>query len=325
MVSARWFCNGSAHAITPQILLVQYDAWEPRTDKYEYQWKLRLLQSVWRADNSLPMKKDGARARGAELPMPDAERALANFLTPTIRQAVRWEVLDPARSRGKLYGKPRIFNHLLSSQPLAFNLFAELREDLALASRTFAQMTSGRVSEVTAIDFEWSPGRGDERYTADRSAFDVYVRYRDAGGRSGFLGIEVKYHENLESRKDEYRRRYDEVASEMGCFRPGGLPRLRQPGPLQQMWRDHLLVGAHKRVDQFNDAIFIFLYPEVNTACATAAGAYRKCLSDHRTYDAWTLDTLTACLMSHTDAAWVQQFYARYLDLDRLLLIGLEN
>ena len=54
------------------------------------------------------------------------ERTLANYLTPKIRQVVRHEVLGPARSRGKVYGKPRIFNHLLSSQPLCFNLFADL-------------------------------------------------------------------------------------------------------------------------------------------------------------------------------------------------------
>ena len=114
-------------------------------------------------------------------------------------------------------------------------------------------MTNGRVHEVTEEDFEFSPGRGDVRFTGDRSAFDVYVRYKTQSNGSGFIGIEVKYHEGLNDPVAEHRRRYDEVASEMGCFLTGKLPALREK-PLQQIWRDHLLVGAHQIVNGFNDA-----------------------------------------------------------------------
>lgn len=304
--------------LRPKSLLLEYDAWEPNADKHDYQWQLRLLQSSWRVENGLPPRQDGGKARGAELPLVYAERTLANYLTPRIRRCVRQEVLDPGKSKGKLYGKPRIFNHLLSSQPLCFNLFAELRDDPTLASRTLAVMSQGRVADVTAIEFEWSPGRGDDAYTGDRSAFDVYVEFSNAEGRKGFLAIEVKYHENLASRKNEYRKRYDNVAETMGCFRTDALPRLHEAGPLQQMWRDHLLAGAHGDVDGFADGIFVFLYPELNTACAAAVAAYETCLTDTRTFQAWTLDAFVARLMARTGANWVRQFHARYLDLDRL-------
>ena len=302
----------------PKSLLLEYDAWEPTVDKHEYQWQLRLLQSGWRIENGLPARQDGPKTRGAELPVLYAERTLANYLTPTIRRVVRQEVLDSTRSHGKLYGKPRIFNHLLSSQPLCFNLFAELRDDLKLASQTLADMSHGRLAQVTGIDFEYSPGRGDERYTGDRSAFDVYVQFRNVEGGRGFLAIEVKYHENLEPERNEYRPRYDEVAASMGCFRIDALQPLRQAGPLQQMWRDHLLAGAHANVDAFDDAIFVFLYPEANTACVGAVDAYHACLTDHRTFQAWTLDALVRNLMTRTDASWVRQFHKRYLDFDSL-------
>jgi hypothetical protein len=82
-------------------------------------------------------------------------------LSDNIQSVVRQEVLDPRRSRGKLFGKPRIFNDLLSSQPLCFNLFAELRFDLALASRVVLGLTQGRFREVTEISFEHSPSRSD--------------------------------------------------------------------------------------------------------------------------------------------------------------------
>lgn len=61
-----------------EALLRRHHAWEPDADRHEYQWKLRLLQSLWRADNGLPYRMDGDKARGAELPMPEARRTLAN-------------------------------------------------------------------------------------------------------------------------------------------------------------------------------------------------------------------------------------------------------
>ena len=303
---------------TPETLLRQHHAWKPKTDKHEYRWKLRLLQSLWRADNGLPYRVDGNEALGTQLPMPEAQCTLANYLTPEIREVVRREVLDCKKKRGKMYGKPRIFNNLLSSQPLCFNLFAELRNDLPLASRAFAQMTRGRLSEVTAIEFEWSPGRGDERYTGDRTAFDVYIRYRDVDGRTGFLGIEVKYHEILPWETRKNRTRYSEVAKEMACFR--GDPRGLGPrGSLRELLRNHLLVGAHKIVDGFDVGAFVLLYPEVNTVYAAAAREYRNCLKrDQTSFIAWTIDALAASLMSYSDARWIQQFYKRYLDLGRL-------
>jgi len=307
----------------PKDLLQSYDVWEPDTDKHDYQWKLRLLQSHWRTEKELPIGYKHGKARGAELAMPEAQQTLANYLTPTIRTVVRREV-EGLKRRGKVYKRPRMYNQLLSSQPLCFNLFGELAEDLDLASQVLGDMSKGRVSRVTTIKFEWSPGRSDPRYTGDKTAFDVYVIYQNAKGQRGFLGIEVKYHENLEKKdKNSYRPRYDEVAAEMDCFREEHLDTLRQCGQrrvsaLQQMWRDHLLMGAHRKVDGFEEACSVLLYPEVNTTCEAAVAAYLQCLSDVRTFEAWTLETFVFSLRKYNDAEWVRRFDDRYLDLSRL-------
>jgi len=247
--------------------------------------------------------------------MPGAQETLTNYLTPTIREVVRREVEDPVRAKGKLFGRPRIYNNLLSSQPLCFNLFGELTEDLPLATSALSELTAGRVHHVHAIDFEFSPGRGDARYTGDRSAFDVYIRYETPTGGQGFLGIEVKYHEGLEDPVAEHRPRYDELAKEMGCFLPEAQAHLKQR-PLQQIWRDHLLVGAHHLVDGFDDACFVFLYPEENTACAQAVVKYADCLSDGRSFQPWTLESVWERLNANSDAGWLKLFHERYLAFD---------
>ena len=199
-----------------------------------------------------------------------------------------------------------------------FNLFAELKYDLDLASNVFKQVSRGHLSEVLAIEFEWSPGKNDEKYTGDKSAFDVYVRYRDVDNRPGFFGIEVKYHENLESEDLADHPRYLEIANQMACFRSDRIDRLQGPGRFVQMWRNHLLVGAHKIVDGFQHATFVFLYPEVNTDCALAASEYRQYLKDQSSFHALTMDTFVACLMFNSDASWIRKFYERYLDFGRL-------
>ena len=312
----------------PDGVLQYYYAWEPKTDTEDFRWRLRLLQSHWRTERGLAMGNYRGKLRGACLVETEAKKtSLPNYLTENICTVVRREVEDQNRSKGKLYQKPEIYIHLLASQPLCFNLFGELardHDDLGLASRVLSDMSGGRVGQVTAIEFEWSPGREDIRYTGDKSAFDIYVKYKGAKGRRGFLGIEVKYHENLtEDTKNSYPKhsdRYDKIAKEMDCFHKKGLQELRQAGRLQQMWRDHLLVGAHRKEDKFDEACFVFLYPEVNTACSSAVEEYGKCLSDIDTFDAWTLDDFVACLKRHTDAEWVRLFHDRYLDLSRLPL-----
>ena len=304
------------HSKRLEALCLEHDAWE-QVDKIEFQRRARLLQSLWRQDRGLPLGTFRGKRRGALLEMPLAQETLAGYLTPTIREVVRREVLSSGRDRGKLFGQPRIFNNLLSSQPLCFNLFGELAEDTGLASAVFADLTEGRIEAVTAVEFEHSPGRGDTRYTRDRSAFDVFVRFNPPGGGRGFIGIEVKYHEGLGDPEAEHRPRYDEVAAQMGCFLPEKQDAVRRR-PLEQIWRDHLLAGALRLVDEYDDGFFVFLHPEGNLACAEAVASYQGCLADTNTFAAWTLEQVVAALQRHTDAPWVEALYDRYLDFERI-------
>ena len=290
-------------------------------DKSDFQRTARTLQSVWREEQGFEVgvykTKSLERLLGSTLVMPWAEESLANYITDTVRRVVREEVMDKAKSRGKLFGRPRIFNNLLSSQPLCFNLFGELSQDLELATAVFKDITSGRVQSVTSIEFEESPGRGDSKYTGDNSAFDVFVTFNTAGGGDGFIGIEVKYHENLVGGAATHRPRYDEVADIMGCFDGEKLDRLKSQ-PLQQIWRDHLLAGALRSVGPYEDGFFVFLYPRDNPHCAGAITQYAECLTKRDTFEAWTLEDVTAGIKRHTGGDWVDAFYDRYLNFAKL-------
>ncbi len=291
------------------------------TDRFPYQRMLRVLQSLWREQQGYGLGvykgRGGERSLGSRLPMPWAQESLANFLDDSIRQVVREEVLDPERSRDKLYGAPRIFNDLLSSQPLTFNLFAIPSRDLDLATRWIRQMTGDETLVVSAIDFEWSPGRRDPRYTGDRSAFDAFVRYTNGSGGKSFLGIEVKYHERMNDPPAKLRHRYEELAENSGWFRPDCIAKLREK-PLQQVWRDHLIAASLLQAGDFQSGTFIMLYPSLNTACADVVAAYRSCLADDSTFDAWTIDDAVEALRDSSGGSWVDTFHDRYLDVSKL-------
>src|SRR5690349_20583777 len=119
--------------MTLEQLAVSHQAFE-RTDKSRFQRQARVLQSIWREEQGFPVGEHKGRKLGSRLPMPDAKESLWNFLGDNVKAVVRDEVLDLVKSAGKLYGRPRIFNDLLSSQPLCFNLFAELSRDLSLST-----------------------------------------------------------------------------------------------------------------------------------------------------------------------------------------------
>jgi hypothetical protein len=284
-----------------------------------FQRKARVLQALWREARGLPIGDHRGRPLGSRIAMPMAQQQLLNFLTDTTRDVVRREVLDPVRSRGKLFGQPRIFDDLLSSQPMAFNLFGELQANLDLASSAFARLTNGRVGRVTAIEFEHAPGRGDLRFTADRSAFDVYVEFTGSAGTRGFIGIEVKYHEGLGDQPAPHRPRYDEVAGAMGSFRLDARTLLKEK-PLQQIWRDHLLAGSLllDRHSNFGEGLFVFLYPEQNDRCARAVALYRGCLTDASTFQAWTLESVVEVLRDLEAGAWLEAFADRYVGFSKI-------
>jgi hypothetical protein len=279
----------------------------------EWQQEARLLQALWRERKALPAGLHRDRPLGSRLAMPFAKQTLATFMTPTVQDIVRAEVLDSVKSAGKVYEDPRIFDNLLTSQALCFNLFGELQRDLGLASRTVGRLLSDPTLEVTAIEFEYSPGRSEPRFTADQSAFDVFVAYT-SGGTRAFLGIEVKYAETMSGKVARHRARYDEVARATGCFVPERLPLLRQK-PLEQFWRNHLLVGSLvlDLASGFKEGTFVVLYPQRNTVVYDAVEAYRGCLSDKRTFNTWTLErVLDAVLREHSDP-WVRAVRERYL------------
>ncbi len=291
----------------------------------------RLLQSLWRERAGLKVgthtQPHGRRRtlgnRLAALPA----AAGGNFLSPEIRHLARRE--QAYREPGAQIDAARLWGNLLSSMPLAFNLFGHLKLHPDVAERFVADLFPDLAGKVAQIQFEHSPAPGDPAFTADGTAFDAFITIRRPDGTKAFLAIEVKYAESMTEPPARHRPRYDDLSLTSNLFIDPDSADLRA-NPLQQLWREHMLALTLLSNGLYDDGRFILLAPRLNSDVQRAASRYRQHLADPIVNpDAAgdtntpatvpflniTLEDVAETLRQNPDAApFAQRFIDRYLD-----------
>lgn len=287
----------------------------------------RHLQTRWREYKGLPVKKKDGQSN-KEVYGNYTSDPNGNFMTPNIIQLVNDEL---ANKGDRLIEESRLRENLLSSQPLCFNLFGELKLDLEKALQFFNRIYNGYFNSIDDILFEYNPARRDPRLTGDRSAFDVFVRYTSKDGKKGFMGIEVKYSETLREGADSVqeilnkqfceenrtrRDRYRELSE--GLFKPEDFEKLEKL-PYFQIWRDHLLAVSMLKAfpQEYQEGFFVFLSPHTNKQCRYAAKMYRELLVDKDPipshFDIRWLEDFLDALNIVFDEEWTEEMGLRYM------------
>lgn len=279
-----------------------------KTDN-RYQAYFRYLQSLWRVSKNIPVKKSEGQSDndvyGNYTSDPEA-----NFMTDGIRSLVNHE-LAPENKGDRLIEETRLRSNLLSSQPLCFNLFGELKLNLKKALQFFNTLYDNYFKSIDKIEFEYNPARRDPRLTGDRSAFDAFVEYTSVFGEKGFIGIEIKYSETLNegavtvedilnkqfcneprTRRDRYRELSE------GLFAETSYEELEQL-PAFQIWRDHLLAVSMCKAfpEKYDEGIFLFLAPFSNKNCRDGVEKYKNLLLNPE-----------VSLDSHFCYAWLEEY-----------------
>jgi hypothetical protein len=248
---------------------------------------------------------------------PPASAGRASTVDPALVPLVQYEIAY--RELGAVIYVDRLWNNLLTSQALVFNLFGPFKQNLALATAVMRWLVPDLVGEVTGVRFEHSPGRGQPRFIADHTAFDVLLHCTTPRGRSAFVAIEVKYSEAPAGLASPARPRYDALSREAGVFRDPDAPALRY-APIEQFWREQLLVTALLNTGAYQDGRLLVIAPAANTDCQTAITRYRtELISDdpaETRFQAVTLDdfaTAIGCAGADTLAGRLTE---RYLDFE---------
>jgi hypothetical protein len=242
----------------------------------------RLLQALWREGQELPIGSyagtDGRERRIGSLLGATAAEAGRNFMSPAVAHLARREIAY--QETGALIDQRRLYGNLLSSMPLAFNLFAPLRFKPDLAAKVIRSLIPEiDLAKVLHVWFEHSPGRLRDELTGDRTAFDVAIVYERSDGEHGFIGIEQKYSEDGNDAAPDLPRRYSELAASSQLFK-NPMSAILRTGPCQQLFREHLLTYAAKFRGDYAEARFVLVAPRHNHLIQQGAQLYSSHLAE---------------------------------------------
>jgi hypothetical protein len=283
-----------------------------------------MLQIFWMRDhgiaNAIP---DAARSThlGSYL-SPDAAEAGLNFLAPEIHLLALREML--LREDDAAIDEDRLVANSLSSQPLVFNAFGPLALDVKLATKVFRQLLPDFVQSVENVVFEHSPGRRDDRFLADRSAFDVAIHVKTPEGGSGIVYAEMKYSEDMTGPAARWRERYEQAFNEVRLFKDPTSPILRSI-PVEQLAREHCLSQLAVDNGVTPRAMFIGIGPRLNRRVQAAFVVYANELLPIDETDRsrvgfrhFTLETFIDAIDVAGDGETADQLWKRYCDFQRV-------
>ncbi|MCB9079585.1 MAG: hypothetical protein H6631_18430 [Anaerolineaceae bacterium] len=131
----------------------------------------RFHQGWWRAFVLAETEGDYPQKKGSGIcnTILEGKNSRKNFLSPQIVEAVAQTIAERQSTRSGIIEEDRLFNNLLSSQPLCFNFFGELKTDTGFALQVLNQFWP-ELTAVKQVIFEFAPAKN---YTHDNSAFDV--------------------------------------------------------------------------------------------------------------------------------------------------------
>lgn len=167
-----------------------------------FKTRMRFHQGWWRT--CVLVEQEGVRPHNHNEKvcntLINGEFSKKNFLSQNIILAVEQTIMERKLAKKGIIEEDRLFNNLLSSQPLCFNFFGEFKNDLKFALLVLRQFWP-EIQEVGKVIFEFAP---QENYSKDNSAFDVAFEVR-IGEKLGLIGLECKYTDTFS--KTEYDRK----------------------------------------------------------------------------------------------------------------------
>lgn len=161
-----------------------------------------------------------------------------NFLSQGILDAVLQTITERKDSGSGLLEQKRLFNNLLSSQPLCFNFFGELKSNKVLALEVLRQFWPD-LTGVSNVMFEYAP---EVCFTDDNSAFDVAFEV-SVGDCKGIVGMECKYTDSF-SKQEYHREAYYNIYERAGGDVFNGGYKDYTTSKFNQLFRNQLIAEA---------------------------------------------------------------------------------
>ena len=285
----------------------------------------RRTQSIYRHEIGQPIAPYRGHMYGNYIS--NGKESGANFLAEYIHAHALKRIRD--KKPYEMIQEDRLFNNLLSSQPMAFNLFYPLEklrsESPQDATRAIqAALPCYDIALVEEVALEFIP----EKYkdiTGDRSAMDAIIRYVDFEGKNCFIAIETKYSESLganEAKDDATKEKERRVAVELGFFCDEAAKQIASGEvPLTQIYRNFLLSEAYG--NRYGLASYsIILSPSIHPSTDREVASLLPKLKEEyaKKLKIVHLEDFVDALIANTPEEYsslFDRFKSRYLDFDK--------
>ncbi|WP_287680130.1 hypothetical protein [Bacteroides sp.] len=223
----------------------------------------------------------------------------------------------------------RLFNNLLSSMPMAFNLFHPLmlllRHDPAMVTLAVRSVFKNLpVFEVTEIGLEFIPSP-IEKYTKDRSAMDAYIKFLDNKGGRHLIAVETKYTDKLGVYEASHCEEQKHMLIDTGLF-DAEFEELLLEGKvkLTQIHRNFLFIERYRIFQGLKDSFSVVLSPKDHLSTGEEIRLVTKYLKPEYAYklSAVSLEDFVDAMIQYLPKyyAWIyERFKARYLDFDKVV------
>lgn len=189
-----------------------------------------------------------------------------NFISDAAFKFAKQKVLDKQINKNMTIDEFRLFNNMLSSMPMCFNLFADLRELLLTNQNDVSTIIKSMFKEinwiknVTYIDVEFIP-LPISLYTDDKSAFDAIILVEDSKGKKGLISIETKYTDLLGSNSSSKISLKNKIIEENKIFDLELVKLLKEKG-YQQIHRNYLLTYVYAKKNRFDYFTNVVISPK---------------------------------------------------------------
>jgi hypothetical protein len=235
-----------------------------------------------------------------------------------------WKRLYEKRPEETIDGY-RLFNNMLSSMPLCFNLFHPLmrllEKDEAVATDLVRMLFPDLpVMKVLKIDLEFVP-LPIQDYLGDKTAMDAVIIFEDNKGSSYLLAIEVKYTDELGKNSPSNSSKHIDWATTLGMFNEEGLKAVNTN--CCQVYRNFLLAEKYRDSHGLNDSFSIILSPAGNVSTEKEVASLKAHLLPgyHYKVQNYNMEDFINVLINAgypEVQAYAEKFYLRYLDFDRM-------
>lgn len=187
-----------------------------------------------------------------------------NFLSPEIFQYAQFRT--QFLKNGETIKDYRLYNNMLSSQPMCFNLFYPLKKlferDYKRACKVFRNcFPSLNINKVLAVEIEYLPYPITE-YLNDRTAFDAMLLYVSDSGERNILAIETKYVEKLGTNPSSDLSKQIDLVKNSTMFNEDGKKEVSKG--FGQLGRNFLLAEKFRMENRLDKAYAVVIAPEEN-------------------------------------------------------------